>query len=154
MEHLLIQQWLPAICQWCEAQEKQIVTHGVALTNEELADARFIGVQHVERVRLLRVERVPLPDIPVLDAMASLAGLLSPDAAAMSLRYGIFVSESVWRDREIIAHELVHTTQYERLGGFEPFLRQYLRECFGDGYHGASLENEARAVAQRIVSQD
>jgi hypothetical protein len=151
MEHSLIQEWLPSIVQWCEAQERHICAHGVPLDDQELLDAQCVGVQQSRQVRLLRVERVPLPDIPVLDAMANQAGLLSPDAAAMSLRYGVFVSESVWRNREIIAHELVHTAQYERLGGFEAFLQRYLQECFTSGYHSGALESEARDVARQLL---
>jgi hypothetical protein len=40
----------------------------------------------------------------------------------------------------------VHTAQYERLGGIEPFLRQYLRECLTIGYPEAPLEQEAIAT--------
>jgi hypothetical protein len=49
-------------------------------------------------------------------------------------------------------HELVHTAQYERLGGIVAFLRKYLSECATSGYRAAPLEEEAIAVAQRIQS--
>jgi hypothetical protein len=39
-------------------------------------------------------------------------------------------------------HELGHTLQYERLGGFEAFLRQYLFECITIGYPAAPMEQE------------
>ena len=50
----------------------------------------------------------------------------------------------------MIAHELVHVAQYERLGGIEPFLRQYLRECLTVGYDESALENEARSIVAQF----
>ena len=40
----------------------------------------------------------------------------------------------------MVVHELGHTAQYERLGGFEPFLRQYLSQCLTIGYPEAPME--------------
>ena len=47
-------------------------------------------------------------------------------------------------------HELVHTSQYERLGGFEAFLKQYLYECITIGYPAAPLEQEAILMAEEL----
>jgi len=68
------------------------------------------------------------------------------------LQYGIFIRLDCWRDRALIAHELVHTAQYERLGGILPFLRQYLFECVTIGYPEAPMEQEAIAVAARVCA--
>ena len=46
-------------------------------------------------------------------------------------------------NRELVFHELVHTLQYERLGGFQPFLQRYLHECITIGYPAAPMEQEA-----------
>ncbi|HRJ72181.1 MAG TPA: hypothetical protein PLS03_08140 [Terrimicrobiaceae bacterium] len=54
----------------------------------------------------------------------------------------------------MIAHECVHTAQYERLGGFRPFLRQYLEECLAVGYDESPLELEAMMTSQRIQTDD
>lgn len=61
----------------------------------------------------------------------------------MSLRYGIFIRKEYWRDPYLLAHECVHTAQYERLGGFSNFLKAYLRECLEIGYPEAPMEQEA-----------
>jgi hypothetical protein len=62
----------------------------------------------------------------------------------MTLRYGIFVRSDCWGDRRLLVHELVHVAQYERLGGFRAFLRQYLQECITPGYPFGELEQEAK----------
>ena len=70
----------------------------------------------------------------------------------MSLRYGIFVRSDCWNDRELVAHECVHTSQYEQLGGIEEFLKQYLAECLSLSYQGAPLEQEAVNRAKLVRS--
>jgi hypothetical protein len=46
----------------------------------------------------------------------------------------------------------VHTLQYERLGGFQEFLRQYLYECITIGYPAAPLEQEAISTTARLCT--
>jgi hypothetical protein len=58
----------------------------------------------------------------------------------------------VWGDRRLVAHELAHTMQYERLGSVRAFLRQYLVECLTTGYAGAALELEAIEAAAMCSS--
>jgi len=48
-------------------------------------------------------------------------------------------------------HELVHTHQYERLGGIEPYLRQYLTERQTFNYPNNPLEVEAWQLATNIL---
>jgi hypothetical protein len=54
----------------------------------------------------------------------------------------------------MVVHELGHTAQYERLGGFEPFLRQYLFECITIGYPEAPMEQEVVSLTARICGDD
>jgi hypothetical protein len=70
--------------------------------------------------------------------------------AGLTLRYGILVRHDWWRDRRLVAHELAHVAQYERLGGIAPFLRVYLRECLIEGYPAGALEQEAIRCASAI----
>jgi hypothetical protein len=69
------------------------------------------------------------------------------NTVGLTARYGIFIREAYWGDRRLIAHELAHTAQYERLGGITPFLRAYLTECLTSGYPRSALELEAVAAA-------
>ncbi|MEQ1851671.1 MAG: hypothetical protein ABMA01_08780 [Chthoniobacteraceae bacterium] len=144
---------LPLACSWAEKQEAAILRDGVALTDSQLSDARRIGVLHPERVRLLVVKRVPLPLHPLLHFAAEKVGLISPQTTGMSLRYGIFIRSDCWGDRRLVVHELAHTAQYERLGGFRSFLKAYLHECVTPpGYPFGPLEQEAQQVALQTCS--
>ena len=75
---------------------------------------------------------------------------LTPATRGLALQYGIFIRSDCWRERTLIAHELVHTAQYERLGGILPFLRKYLFECVTIGYPEAPLEQEAIIQSARL----
>ncbi len=136
----------PLAAGWAEALEKRILREGVPLSTEESADAKMLGVRAPERVRLLCLASVPTPDDLTLRTAAAAVQFLTPATRGLALRYGIFMRRDCWRERRLVAHELAHTAQYERLGGIEPFLRQYLRECLTIGYPAAPLEQEAIAA--------
>ena len=143
-------QLLPLVGAWAEAQERVILRDGVPLSPGQLADAAAAGVAHPERVRLLKVEQIPMPEHPALRAAAETLQLMWREAGALSLRYGIFIHAGGWENRPMVVHELAHTAQYERLGGIRPFLAHYLQECLQCGYAGAPTERKAREVAANI----
>jgi hypothetical protein len=97
---------------------------------------------------------VPAPTDLALKAAAAAIQFLTPATRGLTLGYGIFIRSDCWGDRQLVAHELVHTMQYERLGGVEPFLRQYLFECLTIGYPAAPMEQEAIAAAQSLGLMD
>jgi hypothetical protein len=143
---------LPVAAEWAAEEEQRALREGVPLSSQEMADAKGAGVLEPERVRLLRVEVVPVPTNPMLRAAAEAIHFLTPETRGLTLRYAIFVRWDCWRERPIIAHELVHTAQYERLGGILPFLRQYLSECLTIGYANAPMELEAARIAAQLCS--
>jgi hypothetical protein len=144
---------LPMVCAWAEEQEAVILRDGVALTPSQIADARHIGVAHPERVRLRVVEQIPLPLHPMLREAAEVTGLISPRTAGLALRYGIFIRSESWGERRLLVHELAHTAQYERLGGFQPFLKHYLHECIiPPGYPFGPLEREAKRIERETCA--
>lgn len=147
MRRLLVPVLLPYVIRWIEARDRQILAEGTPLSEQSAADARAIGVANPERIRLLRVPKVPLPAGRLINLAERLAGGPWDHTAGLTARYGIFIREPYWGDRRLIAHELAHTAQYERLGGIAPFLRAYLTECLTSGYAGAALELEAIAAA-------
>ena len=102
-----------------------------------------------ERVRLLRVARVPFPRWA--GSLAHIAGAEPEQTAGLTARYGIFIRADHWGNRALLVHELAHTAQYERLGGIRPFLQQYVRKCLREGYALANLEREACAVTRRLT---
>jgi len=127
---------------------------GVPLAEQEIIDAKAIGVREPERVRLLQVDTIPTPRHPILKAAAAAIRLLTPAPRGLTLGHGIFVRSDCWRERSLVAHELVHTAQYERLGGIRPFLRQYLTECLTMDYPAGPMEQEAIATASRLDFRD
>jgi hypothetical protein len=142
---------LPAAARWAEEQESAILGQGVPLSATQTDDAREAGVSHPEKIRLLKVPSVPLPKDPSLAAAATAIQLITPGTIGMALRYGIFLRQDHWADRLTFVHECVHTAQYERMGGFLPFLSQYLMECVRIGYPAAPMEQEAIRTAASIV---
>jgi hypothetical protein len=142
---------LPLACEWAEEQEKAILQSGEPLTQSQLADARIVGVKYPQRIRLLRVVKIPMPEHPALAAAAGESGLFSSGTEGMTLRYGIFIRADCWEKRLLHVHEFVHTTQYERLGGFEAFLDPYLRECFTPPFYpNGPMEQEAIEKSARV----
>jgi len=141
---------LPLACHWAAAQEQRILAQGEPLSDSELADARRVGVAAPERVRLLYVPEIPIPEHPALRAAAEETQLISPLTGGLTLRYGIFIRSDCRFHRAMIVHEFGHTAQYERFGGFEPFLRQYLFECLTAGYPEAPMEQEVIILTARI----
>lgn len=127
-----------------------ILQDGVPLSPTQATDAVKIGVAHFERVRLLKVARVPIPEHPSLRAAAEATQLISPRTGGLTLRYGIFIRADCWDDHRLVFHELVHTLQYERLGGFQQFLQQYLYECVTIGYPAAPMEQEAVTTTAKL----
>lgn len=147
---LLLKPLLPLATAWAEAQERRILAEGTPLSPAEMEDARAVGVQHPEKVRYLVVRRVPIPENALLQKAGEFTGLISGVTSGMALRYGIYLRGDCFPDRHLLAHELTHTGQYERLGGIGEFLEKYLMECLTIGYPAAPMEQEAILAAARI----
>lgn len=150
----LFDRLIPLAARWVEVWEEHILRAGVPLTDEEHAAARKLGVRDPARVRLFCLAAVPQPVDRGLKATAAAIRFLTPATRGLALRYGIFVRRDCWRDRSLITHELMHTAQYERLGGIEPFLRQYLWECLINGYLQAPLEQEAILTTASLSAEN
>jgi hypothetical protein len=145
---------LPLACHWAAAQEQHILSVGAPLSQVALVDAQRVGVAQSQRVRILYVPEIPIPQHPALRAAAEQTQLISPLSGGLTLRYGIFIRSDCAYSREMLVHELGHTAQYERLGGFEPFLRQYLFECLTIGYPEAPMEQEVISLTMRICGDE
>lgn len=143
---------LPLATEWAAEQEQRILREGEPLSQEELADARAAGVREPERVRLLKVDSIPLPAHPMLKAACVAANFIPAAPRGFTVGYGICLRSDCWRSRHIVAHELVHTAQYERLGGILPFLSKYLLECATAGYGQAPLEQEAMVAGEQVCA--
>ena len=144
---------LPLASEWAEAKEKVVLENGDPLPNSQIEDAIRVGVIHPERVRILKVPQIPFPKHPVLKAAAKTTQLITSSTVGLTVRYGIFVHSDFSDDRCVIVHELVHTSQYEKLGGFLPFIRKYLLQLINIGYPEAPMEQEAVEMAEKICKE-
>ena len=57
---------LPMASTWAAEQEQTILQSGVAFTEAQIADARRVGINQPDRVRLLKVQEIPTPSHPAL----------------------------------------------------------------------------------------
>ncbi len=136
---------VPWVARWIGRQEARILRDGEPLPPGLLAYARDrLGVRAAAEVRVLVVEEVPLPVPPWARRLGGFSAPRSP--AGLAALRGIYVRPPWRRDRGVLAHELAHVAQYERLGGARAFLRVYLRECMVEGYPFSPLELEAGAA--------
>jgi hypothetical protein len=149
------QSLLPLAYQWAKAQEDLVLERGAPLTPRQTEDARRAGIQDCSRVRVLVVDRIPLPDDPQLAEAARRTGIVTHDIRCIGFGHAVIVRADAWGDRELLLHNLVHVAQCERSGGLESWVRQYL----GDRHNCAnftigSLEDEARRTAREICAKD
>ena len=117
-------QLLPLAYQWAKAQEEYVLAHGAPLSPQHTADARLAGVKDCERVRVLVVDRIPLPEDPELAEAARRIQILTEDTRCVGVGHAIIIRAEAWGDRELLLHNLVHIAQCERSGGLEPWVRQ------------------------------
>lgn len=145
----------PMASHWATAQETYILRHGVPLTGTQLADARRAGVQDPARVRVLVVDRIPLPEDKELANAARQAQIITDASRGMAIGYGIVIRADSWKNRELLLHQLVHVAQCERSGGLECFVSEYLVDRRGSrDFSVGPLENEARSLARQICAAE
>ena len=143
----------PLASQWAKVQEAYILQQGVSLTGAQTADARQVGVQDPARVRVLVVDRIPLPEAKELADAARQTQIITDASRGVTIGYGIIIRADSWKNRELLLHQLVHVAQCERSGGLESFVMEYLldRRSSRD-FSVGSLEDEARRLAREICA--
>lgn len=141
-------QYLPLIAPkaiaWGEEHASRILALGQPLTGQQLEVAQKVGVLHPERIRILLVAQLPMPDDPLLRQAAEETGLLGPDMVGLTLGYGIYFCDGYKTDR-LLCHECRHVHQYEQAGSIVQYLPLYLQEIADYGYDKAPYEVDARA---------
>ena len=149
-EHLL-----PLAIQWAKTQEHFILARGASLGPQHTADARRVGVQDCSRVRVLVVDRIPLPDNEALATAARHTQIITETSRGVAIGHGIIIRADCWGDRELIIHQFVHVAQCERSGGLDAWVREYLSDRHTCArFTIGSLEEEARRLAHDICAAD
>lgn len=148
--------FVPLAYQWAKEQEAFILRHGATLSARQMADARLVGVQDPDRIRVLVVDRMPLPEEhPELAEAARYAQIITDASRGIAIGHGVIIRVDSWTNRELLLHQLVHVAQCERSGGLESFVREYLfdRQNARD-FSVGSFEDEARGLAREICAAD
>ena len=145
----------PLACEWSRAQEAYILKNGVPLNLTQAADARRAGVQDPDRVRVLVVDRIPLPDNKELADAARLAQIITDASRGVAIGHGIIIRADSWQNRELLLHQLVHVAQCERCGDLETYVTEYLLDRSSSrDFSLGSFEDEARGLAHEICAQE
>jgi hypothetical protein len=139
-----IDRLFPRVLAWYEAVEAELLPQGRSLTAQETEVARKLGVQDPTRVRVAVLEAFPMPSDPELSIEAKRFGLGSRSEGGRTNGYVIMLKPRVAQNKTVLAHELVHVAQHDRLGR-AAFLRRYLVEMELLGYARSPLELEAYA---------
>ena len=169
------QQLLPATLALLQSVELTTLARGRVLTPDEMRIARSLGVMQPERVRVLVTPVLPswlAPDVmangviggatmasnaPTDDATRTTASKpnIPPErrygVAGLTAGHGILLGIRHAHNPRVLAHELAHVAQYERLGT-RGFALRYLTELLSVGYFRAPLEREADAAMRRVLA--
>ena len=135
----------PRAVAWAHAMEGEAMRTGRPLDVATQSLARELGVREPRRVRVVVVDRVPLPDEPALRAAALQVGLSQSTATGITLGHAIFVRRGSEADVRLLSHELRHVAQYEAAGGIPAFLAKHLVDLATHGYEDSPFEVDARA---------
>jgi hypothetical protein len=140
---------MPWVGWWAWRTERRTLREGRPLFTSEWAAAIRVGVRHPEKVRVIAVDEIPMPGLDWMHRIAAYWGFDRRQIGGLCLRYGILLRRDLAAQPIIMAHELVHTAQYERHGSLTRFLRAYLIQCLRAGYANAALEREAVEKSSR-----
>lgn len=144
MQDKITDQEIERIIAWAEAQSERILSEGRAIGGTPLAIAAKVGVKHVECIRILRVDQMPIPPTIAIEALMARAGVIGPGLAGMTFGYGVCGTLG-FTTAAVLAHEFRHVQQYEAAGSIAAFLQEYIRQIIEFGYADAPYEVDARA---------
>ena len=137
-----IDQIFPHAFAWYESLEADYCGQGRVLSTEEIEFARRVGVANPESVRVIILETFPMPTDADLLAEALRFGYGGPREGGRTVGYVIMLKPQVAHNSTVLAHELVHVSQVDRLER-KGLMRRYLIEMAVVGYARSPLELEA-----------
>jgi hypothetical protein len=125
--------------------EREILRRGRPLSPDEMRVAKEVGVAHPEQVRVLVHDDFIQPRDRAFLLLARRLGIdIEAEQAGRTAGHGIELKRRFARSPRVLAHELTHVTQYERLGT-PALVRDYLTQLLMVGYERAPIEMQARA---------
>ncbi len=144
-----IEELFPDIVAWVEQVEKEGLEKGEPLSQPFEVTAQALGIRQIDKIRVWKVEAMPSPENPEIEALAEQVGFSIKRSGGMTFRYAILVLRSLAAKNNLLAHELVHVRQYEREGSIDSFLERYIGELKRFDYQNSPLELEATREAAR-----
>jgi len=144
-----IDRFFPAVLDWFNLTEADLRPFGRPLSVREQETARKLGVEYPEDVRVLVVQKLPIPSDPELKREAERYGLGSFFEMGRTMGHVILLKPRVADNASVLVHELVHVSQFDRLGR-NAFLRRYIVEMEMMGYARAPMELEAFAKQKEV----
>jgi hypothetical protein len=137
-----VAQLLQPAVEFIASSEREVQQRGRGLTADELQLARSVGVAQPESVRVLIADEFIPPQDPAFAVAARKFGLGDSSEGGRTTGHAIQIKPNYASARWLLAHELTHVGQFERLGIAE-FVREYLTELLMFGYVRAPLERMA-----------
>lgn len=130
---------------WYRDAERAGLAAGQPLDAGQRKLAAAVGVVDPSRVRIVRGLSWPsMKDPTVLRSLRHAYGTLPALPLASTFGYAIYLGPKVANDRPVLAHELTHVAQFERLG-MDGFVHEFLLELTLLGRANAPLERAAIA---------
>lgn len=145
-----LEKLFPQALAWVQTQEILIFQRGAALSDQQMEDARRVGLRRPEKVRVLISDTVPFPFDPVMQQAAVEMGILGNTAKGATFGYGIWLHSDYADNRYLLVCQLALLARQEKLGNLERFLKIYLKECIEEGDGHCRMEREAYEHAERI----
>ncbi|MEO0343253.1 MAG: hypothetical protein AAF198_07435 [Pseudomonadota bacterium] len=126
---------------------------GRPLSPQGIKLARSLGVRNPEKVRIVIVKKIPKTN--TAERIIQATPLVNPGTviAGLAAGYGIFLAEGYGDKIWVLAHELVHTAQFERYG-MEEMTRRYLTESVVLRDRLIPLEREAINKSADVLGID
>jgi len=134
---------LPLAIKWAEEHSEKIQNEGAPLTAEQIEISKKVEVSLPEKVRILEVDKIPIPDNEKLSAAATQIGFLSEEMKALTLGHSIYICKGK-NTTQLLSHELRHVYQYETFRSIPEFLVEYLKQIALVGFENSLLEQDAR----------
>lgn len=136
----------PLALDWFKEVESKFLKKGRLLTEKEISMAKSVGVKHPEHVRVIILTDFPSPRNEILHTETKNYGLGNPAEGGRTMGYVVMLKARFKDERWVLAHELAHVAQQEKMG-VQAFVRRFIAERELMGNRRAPLELDADRVA-------
>src|SRR5260370_9493609 len=123
-----IEELFPLAVSWVEQVEKEALEKGEPVLPPFEATAEALGIRQIDKIRVWKVDTMPTPENPQIQALPERLGLSIAGSGGLTLGHALLELRSQATKGNLLAHQLVHVRQYEQAGSFSLFLKPYPAE--------------------------